>query len=355
MSIYRVFHNNRPSSRVQIAKYYNIPKSTLSTIIKNKEQIYESIASGTITPKTKRIRRAQYEDVETEVLNWFNHMRVSNVSISGPLIQEKAKSIADNLGTENFNCLSGWLWRFQVRHGISSQAVCDELNKVNEEHANDWLSTFENIKQKFAPRDIFNMDETGIFFNLYPDRTLSFKGNKCHGGNKSKQRITAVFVCNSDGSEKLPAWIIRKSKQPRCFKHINLSTLTCQYTYTPSEFLDRCRSISPANTTSRLQPLDQGIIALIKKDYRKRLVRAAIQAIESQQKVCQWNILNAIRAIILAWDSVSAESIQKCFTKAWSRSGIDQSPLLKVVTDENSCAEWEYLKSIDINAKVRKE
>ncbi|XP_011860197.1 PREDICTED: tigger transposable element-derived protein 6-like [Vollenhovia emeryi] len=240
------------------------------------------------------------------------------------------------------------------------------------------------------------MDETGIFFKLYPDRTLSFKGNKCHGGNKSKQRITAVFVCNSDGSEKLPAWIIRKSKQPRCFKHINLSILTCQYTHHQNSWidavafrkwllkfnssmasqnrhilltLDNCTAHNvnnmelsnittqffPANTTSRLQPLDQGIIALIKKDYRKRLVRAAIQAIESQQKVCQWNILNAIRAIILAWNSVSAESIQKCFTKAWSRSGIDQSPLLEVVTDENPCAEWEYLKSIDINAKVRKE
>lgn len=118
------------------------------------------------------------------------------------------------------------------------QVVCGELKKVNEENVNDWLAAFNSLKSKFAARDIFNIDESGIFFNLYPQRTLSVKGDNCHGATKSKESITAVFTCNADGSEKLPLWIIGKSKNPRCFKNINLSKLKCEYTNQQNSWID---------------------------------------------------------------------------------------------------------------------
>jgi hypothetical protein len=37
-----------------------------------------------------------------------------------------------------------------------------------------------------------------------PDETLSFKGEQCSGGKKSKERVTVMVGCNADGSEKLP-------------------------------------------------------------------------------------------------------------------------------------------------------
>lgn len=58
----------------------------------------------------------------------------------------------------------------------------------------------------------------------------------------------------------------------------------------------------PANTTivvlaSRLQPLDQDIIALLKKASRIRLVQAVICAIEKGTLTVAWNVLDAIRSI----------------------------------------------------------
>ncbi|XP_043476434.1 tigger transposable element-derived protein 1-like [Leptopilina heterotoma] len=99
----------------------------------------------------------------------------------------------------------------------------------------------------------------------------------------------------------------------------------------------------PANTTSRLQPLDQGIIALMKKYYRTRLVRTLIQAIEEGAKAPTWNVLNAIEAIKLSWDSVSAEAIANCFKKAWKRSNITNNE--EVVS--NDPEEWQHLLSIN--------
>ena len=62
--------------------------------------------------------------------------------------------------------------------------------------------------------NVFNVDETGLFFKLLPDKTLTFKNEPCHSGKHSKDRITVLVGSNSDGSEKLPLLVIGKAKVP---------------------------------------------------------------------------------------------------------------------------------------------
>ena len=81
------------SKKKIIAEKFGIAKSTLSTIIKDREKIINAAASGSGN-KSKRIRSAKYEDMETLLLEWFNHMRASNVPISEPIIQSKENDIA---------------------------------------------------------------------------------------------------------------------------------------------------------------------------------------------------------------------------------------------------------------------
>jgi len=73
----------------------------------------------------------------------------------------------------------------------------------------------------YAPRDIFNADESGLLYKCLPDRTLTFKGEKCHGGKHSKERVTILFTANMDGSEKLKPLLIRKSAKPSASKASN--------------------------------------------------------------------------------------------------------------------------------------
>ena len=76
----------------------------------------------------------------------------------------------------------------------------------------------------------------------------------------------------------------------------------------------------PANTTSRLQPLDLGIIKKIKVHYRTlflRYILSKIEECETASAVVQSvNILIAIRWVAQAWSKVKAETITKCFRKA---------------------------------------
>jgi hypothetical protein len=66
----------------------------------------------------------------------------------------------------------------------------------------------------FALRDRINGDETGLFGYAPPERGLAT--TQMSGKKSKKWRITILFTCNADGSEKFPPFFIGKSKKPRC-------------------------------------------------------------------------------------------------------------------------------------------
>lgn len=76
----------------------------------------------------------------------------------------------------------------------------------------------------------------------------------------------------------------------------------------------------PANTTSKLQPLDLGIIQNFKVHYRHFFLRFVLSKIDQCDKasdvVKSINILIALRWVAKAWMLVKPETITKCFRKA---------------------------------------
>lgn len=76
----------------------------------------------------------------------------------------------------------------------------------------------------------------------------------------------------------------------------------------------------PPNTTSKLQPLDLGIIQNFKVHYRKLFLRFVISKIDECTAVSKViksvNVLQAIRWVAQAWKAVREETISKCFRKA---------------------------------------
>jgi hypothetical protein len=48
------------------------------------------------------------------------------------------------------------------------------------------------IFEDYEPKNIYNADETGLFFRLALNKTLSLKGGPCNGGKNSKERIMVL-------------------------------------------------------------------------------------------------------------------------------------------------------------------
>lgn len=75
----------------------------------------------------------------------------------------------------------------------------------------------------------------------------------------------------------------------------------------------------PPNTTELIQPIDQVAVAAFKAYYLRQTFAQAIEAIESGRMLREFwkgfNILNAIRNIVAAWEEVT----QQCMNGIWKK------------------------------------
>ena len=92
-----------------------------------------------------------------------------------------------------------------------------------EKQMNEFRSSVQIMGYKVE--NIFNMDETGLFFQAIPNRTylMPSENDKRQAGHglkamKAKDRITIILCSNSTGTCKVPPTVIGSAKNPRCFK-----------------------------------------------------------------------------------------------------------------------------------------
>ena len=81
----------------------------------------------------------------------------------------------------------------------------------------------------------------------------------------------------------------------------------------------------PPNTTSRTQPMDQGIIANLKHHYLSILIKQLISAIDKHEPYVV-SVLDAMRLIWQAWDLVKQSTIAHCFAHCHFKQQEDTCP-----------------------------
>lgn len=345
-------------SNVMIAKEFGVSHSTISTIKKNKHKIEPLFNANVLKPK--RVRVSSQEQVEVALLQWFKLQRNRGIPVNGPMLQQKANFFANELNILNFDCSASWINRFKSRHNIVAGKIAGESLSVEQSDVTEWQTkVWPNLRAKFSDDEIFNADETGLFYKLTPDKTLKFRGEKCSGGKLSKDRITVMVAANMSGTIKKKLLIIGKSKNPRCFK--NVRSLPVDYESNRKAWMtsdifikwvrdwdreltkkqkkilllvDNCpahpsisdlRSITliflPPNTTSVLQPMDQGIIRALKSNFRKNLVLKIVASLDANEdtssaKHPKITILDAILMIYDAWNKLTSATIFNCYKHA---------------------------------------
>ena len=146
--------------------------------------------------------------------------RSKNITVTGPLLKEKALKFARELKIDDFKASEGWLEKFKIRHNIKLKTKKGESNSVDTEVIKNWNNKLKSICDGYDLKNISNCDETGLFFKKQTDRTLAISNEEVKGGKKSKLRLTVLFCVSMEG-EKLDPIVIGKSARPRCFKGIN--------------------------------------------------------------------------------------------------------------------------------------
>ncbi|GBN08461.1 Tigger transposable element-derived protein 6 [Araneus ventricosus] len=157
----------------------------------------------------KRMRHEKYVNINEAVLEWFKTVRAKKILVSGSMIQHKAKELADALGIENFSARNGWLDRFRIRNNITFRSLSDEAAYLDPGSCEDWQKRLQLLLAGYDDEDIFNMDETALFFRALPNKSMIQKYEEARGGKIPKERLIICFCVSAAGEKEKPLVIWR--------------------------------------------------------------------------------------------------------------------------------------------------
>ncbi|KAH9102437.1 hypothetical protein AeMF1_020972 [Aphanomyces euteiches] len=297
-----------------------------------------------------------------------------NVSITGDLIKEQALAIYETQPSPKkpMHFSSGWLHCFMKRHDLTSRRLHGERASLSQDEIDDGRSKLLLETSHYSKEDIYNMDESALFYKRAPDTTISKTATQ--GLKKDKTRITVALAANCSGSDKLPLFFIGKAARPRCFGNKSAEQLRFIYRFNRkawmtitifSEWISKFNAMMatmdrsvllvldnalshkieevelthvrvlmlPPNATSALQPMDAGVIAAFKRYFKRKQLRHAIQRVNRVpddklkdfkklgSKIYAVDQLTAMNWAKSAWDDVTPETIKNC----WLHTGIVQA------------------------------
>jgi hypothetical protein len=123
----------------------------------------EEIVNG----NTKTRRPVMYQDVDEALAQRVEAYQV-NININGEMIRQKAAQFLERLHPDapKFEFSNGWLAKFKQRHQIQSHHRFGESGAADTEIIEESLPRIHTILDQYALADIYNMDETGLFYRM---------------------------------------------------------------------------------------------------------------------------------------------------------------------------------------------
>jgi hypothetical protein len=152
-------------------------------------------------------------------------MRRARFPESPSLAIAKAKSIASTLSISDSNFKASWqcLSRFRTRRGLHKMLLHGEGIEVDKNDP-ELLSALEelySIIAQYDPENVYNMDETGLFFRLLPRYSILMPNediSSTRGKKKAKDPVSLIVCANASATHKIPCVMIGKPKEPACIK-----------------------------------------------------------------------------------------------------------------------------------------
>ncbi|KAG0438324.1 Tigger transposable element-derived protein 6 [Dictyocoela muelleri] len=365
-------------SQRDISKEFKIPLGTPNSILKNKQEIER--VNNTNENSKSICNNFKTKAIDMKLFEWFISRRRRFITIQDTNLQEMAIKMAKSVNIHNFSASNGWLQLFKRRHNICSRVVSGESGLVDSNVIEDFKDHYAEKIRSYRPEDIYNCDETGLFYKCTPTRSLCHVKEVQASGKYSKERVTLLF-CVSLSGEKCNPLLIGKAKTPRGFKNLDFNRLGisyknnnkawmiteifCSWLYDLNEeMIKRNKKILltldnapvhpvdvkysniellyfPPNLTSRIQPLDQGIIRSFKSIYRRKLNSKLNFEIDEDDKelfcdlVKKIKMVDALFLILDSWNEVSRETIINCYKKSLENSLLDPKTLLSESIVEN--------------------
>ncbi|KAM3922941.1 tigger transposable element-derived protein 1-like [Leptodactylus fuscus] len=374
---------------IELARMYERSTSTICTILKQKDIIKSAIpAKGTTV--LSQLRTSVHEEMERLLLIWIKEKELAGDTITEAIISAKARAIFSDLKNnqpstsedqDEFKGSHGWFEKFRKRTGIHSVVRHGEASSADTKAVDKFITHFAMLVEEegYVSLQIFNCDETGLFWKKMPRRTYITAEEKHMPGHKPmKDRLTLALCANASGDCKVKPLLVYHSENPRAFKthkilkeklhvmwrsnarawvtrqffvdwvNLAFSPTVKQYLLSNNlplralllldnapghppalqdDILEEFQFIKvvflPPNTTSILQPMDQQVISNFNKLYTKHLFCRCFDVTENTNLTLRefwkdhFNIVSCLNMIDFAWQEVSRRKLNSAWKKLW--------------------------------------
>lgn len=412
---------------VDIGRAMGLPPTTVRSIIKESDKIKKFSKQDTpLNTVRLSARNGIMIEMERLLLSWIYYETEHGMRPTLVSIQEKARSIYEELkihysdisNIEPFRASRGWFERFKRRANLqnivtvtststdemeastsvdgieatstdSKEIISFHYNEIEnlhmESNSND-ITLKEIIEEgDYGPQQVFNVDETGLFWKRMPSTTyISREEFSSTSYNVSRDRLSLLLGSNATGDFKLKPLLVYHTETPRALKGYCKNKLSVIWRtnkeawVTQSVFEDWfvsyfCPAVKyycfehnlpnkalliidnasghptalddlsdnvkviflPANSNFLLQPMNQGIITTFKAYYHRKIFTQALKVVEPGCNTTidefwqNYDILKAIDNIFAAWNEITISCINRSWERLWPDcvqefSGLDE-------------------------------
>jgi hypothetical protein len=375
-------------SVASVGRSFEINESTVRTIKQNEVKIRASVSAGG-TPGAKSVHTTRdhvLEKMEKALNIWIEDQTQKRAPLSTALIRTKALNLYQYMQQDSdaeeaskatpFSASRGWFDRFRKRACLHNVKLAGEAASADTDGAEKYKAVFkEMIEEKgYKPEQVFNADETGLFWKKMPQRTYISQEEKVAPGFKAaKDRLTLMMCANASGDFVVKPMMLYRSLNPRalagknkqhlpvfwrsnkkawvtadvfmdwfnnCFVHevekylvsknlaFKVLLLLDNAPGHPSQRLQFAHpnvevQFLPPNTTSLIQPMDQGVIATFKAYYTRRTFSRLFNAMELNESLTiinawkKYDIAACIENVHESVEEMKVTTLNGCWKNLW--------------------------------------
>jgi hypothetical protein len=205
--------------------------------ILNIEELKSDEVLNAINPKFKVIRKGNLSSDNKFARNVIKFANDNLLPISPSLIIKKSKDYALKKGFNNFKGSSGWYNKLSQKFELKNKKIFGESSSADKNAAENFINDFKITRKNYQSENIFNLDESGLYYKMLPDRTVLYKKVEEKGKKINKERLTILFAVSLAG-EKRKILIIGKSKKPISLRGKNITQLGLEYTHQKSSWMN---------------------------------------------------------------------------------------------------------------------
>ncbi|XP_070611616.1 zinc finger protein 277 isoform X2 [Erythrolamprus reginae] len=399
-------------SYADVGRHYGINESSVRYIRKDEKKIrqtslitFNKAAKRMVTPRNKRLMK-----MEAALSVWVQDCRKKSIALDTNTIRTKAQQLYTRLANteggdadegnadegagegaddpedpqpstssassapSTFTASKGWFDKFQRPYGLKSVSLHGEAASGDTGAAEQYVhGTFKDLIEEggYLPEQVFNMDETGLFWKRMPSRTFLMQDEaKAPGFKAQKDRVTLIMCGNAAGFLMKPG-LIYKSRNPRALKNRNKDALPVYRMHNPKAWITKpltrdwfhqcfipqvkdylaAKGLNfkvlllmdnagghddlahehagvqveflPPNTTSLIQPMDQGVICAFKALYTRNSLGSLVEAMDADENFTlkgywrQYTIASCLKNIQNALMDMKSQTMNACWKKLW--------------------------------------